>query len=146
MKKAIFTLVLVLTSLVSAQARNDFFHDASALPEVARNLINTCFKAKVSVVKVERVQGKIDEYEVVLSDGTEVDFDRHGNWECVETNVNRSVPTEIVPQAIRDYMTMKQKGHRIVGIERDKTGYVVELSNGAEIRFNPQGSFLCCGE
>lgn len=146
MKKILFTLLIALSGALCANARNDFFHDASALPEVARNVINTCFKSKVSVVKVERNQGKIEEYEVVLSDGTEVDFDRHGNWECVETNVAKSVPVEIVPQPIRDYMASKQKGHRIVGIERGKSGYTIELSNGAEIRFNPQGSFLCFGD
>ena len=81
-------------------------------------------------------------YEVILNDGTEISFDRDGNWENVEVNNTKSVPSTIVPKAIRAYVAKTHPGQRIVGIDKERKGYEIELSNGIDMKFDKAGQFL----
>ena len=78
----------------------------------------------------------------MLTDGTEISFDRQGNWKEVETSAQKSVPSAFVPAAAQRYVKEQHKGQHIVGIERTRGGYDVELSNGIDIKFNDAGSFV----
>lgn len=126
---------------VGASARDTYAHSDAVLPEAARTTINNNFKAKVSVVKIDKTMGRVSDYEVVLTDGTEITFDRNGNWDNIETANTSSVPRAFVPQAISDYVAKNQPGARIVGLDRERSGYEVELSNGVDIKFDRQGQF-----
>lgn len=112
------------------------------LPDAARTLIADNFKAQVSVVKVDKDFGRISEYEAVMTDGAEISFDRQGRWDNIETDRAGSVPAALVPQTIREYVARTQHGMRIVGIDKERHGYDVELSNGVEMRFDKTGNFL----
>jgi len=135
-------LVMVLGLSTAMSAGDKYAHDASVLPQAARTTIANNFKAGVSVVKIDKTLGHINEYEVVLTDGTEISFDNKGNWENVETSNSKSVPSGFIPDAVRKYVAKNQKGARIVGIERERDGYEVELSNGIDMKFNQAGQFL----
>lgn len=127
---------------LSVSARDTYARDASVLPTGARVTLDKNFKAKVSVVKIEKTLGRVDDYEVVLTDGTEVEFDRNGNWKNVETSSSKSVPASIIPVGIREHCKKYHSSARIVGIERNRGGYEVELSTGIEIKFNKEGKFV----
>ncbi|MCM1033675.1 MAG: PepSY-like domain-containing protein [Odoribacter sp.] len=142
MKKVLISLMMVLVAAGIAQARDEYAHDASVLPQAAQSVITKNFKGKVSVVKIDKDFGRISEYEVVLDDGTEITFDASGNWKDIETNVNKSVPSSMIPAGVADYVSRNHKGVRIVGIEKDRRGYEVELANGIDIKFNNEGQFL----
>lgn len=142
MKKLLLSMLAILGIAVCAQAKDTYTHDASVLPEAARTLIADNFKAQVSVVKVDKDFGRISEYEAVLTDGTEISFDRQGRWDNIETDRAGSVPAALVPQTIREYVARAQQGMRIVGIDKERHGYDVELSNGVEMRFDKTGNFL----
>ena len=141
MKKLLLMLGLVLGISAVASAKDTYAHDDSVLPEAARTTIANNFKSKVSVVKIEKDFGRISEYEVILSDGTEISFDRNGNWENVETNNSKSVPSSMVPKAIIDYVAKNQPKTRIVGIDKERNGYEIELSNGVDMKFDAKGNF-----
>lgn len=141
-KKILFAVVAVLTLSTCAQAKDTYAHDASVLPKAAQTTLANNFKAKVSVVKIEKDFGRVSEYEVILMDGTEVSFDRDGNWENVEVNKDKSVPAAFVPKAISAFVKKNQPGQRIVGIDKERKGFDVELSNGVDIKFDKQGNFL----
>lgn len=141
MKKLLFAIVAMLGFAVCAQAKDTYAHDASVLPKAAQTVIADNFKAKVSVVKIDKDFGRIREYEVTLTDGTEISFDRNGNWDNVEVNNAKSVPSAFVPKAISDYVGKNQKGTRIVGIDKERNGYDIELSNGVEMKFDKAGNF-----
>ena len=141
MKKLLLMLGLILGISAVATAKDKYAHDESVLPEAARTTISNNFKAKVSLVKIEKDFGRISEYEVILTDGTEISFDRNGNWENVETNNSKSVPSSMVPKAISDYVSKNQPKTRIVGIEKERNGYDIELSNGVDMKFDAQGNF-----
>ncbi|MDE7458256.1 MAG: PepSY-like domain-containing protein [Muribaculaceae bacterium] len=141
MKKLLLMLGLVLGISAVASAKDTYAHDDSVLPEAARTTIANNFKSKVSVVKIEKDFGRISEYEVILSDGTEISFDRNGNWENVETSNSKSVPSSMVPKAISDYVAKNQPKTRIVGIDKERNGYEIELSNGVDMKFDAKGNF-----
>ena len=142
MKKFLLLIALVVGAFTTAQARDTYAHDASVLPEAARTTIVNNFKAGVSVVKIDKDFGRISEYDVVLDDGTEIGFDRNGNWDKVEVNNTKSVPASIIPTSIRTTVAKLQPKQRIVGIEKERRGYDVKLSNGVEMKFDRDGKFI----
>lgn len=142
MKKIALILAMALGLSMSASARDTYARDASVLPEAAQVTLSKNFKAKVSVVKIEKTLGHVNEYDVVLTDGTEITFDRHGNWDNVETANTSSVPKALVPDAITQYVASAQPGTRVVGIDKERSGYDVELSNGLDLKFNRAGQFV----
>lgn len=141
MKKILFALIAILGIAVCTQARDTYAHDASVLPKAAQTTIADNFKAKVSVVKIDKDFGRVSDYGAILTDGTEISFDRDGNWENVEVSNSKSVPSAFVPKAIQDYVSKNQKGTRIVGIDKERNGFDVELSNGVEMKFDKAGNF-----
>lgn len=142
MKKFVLALIVALGFGATAIASDTYAHDASVLPQSAQTVIANNFKSKVSVVKIEKDFGRVSEYDVTLNDGSEISFDRHGNWKDVEVNASKSVPSSIVPDGVKIYVTSKHAGQRIVGIEKKRNGYDVELSNGVDIKFNKEAQFV----
>ncbi len=142
MKRIALMLALVVGMAVSMSASDTYAHDASVLPEAARTTIANNFKSTVSLVKIDKDFGRVSEYEVILNDGTEITFDRNGNWDNVETSNAKSVPAAFVPKGVRDYVAKNQPGTHIVGIDKERNGYDIELSNGVEIKFNKAGQFV----
>lgn len=142
MKKLLLSLIAVLGIASFAQARDTYAHDASALPKAAQTTIANNFKAKVSVVKIDKDFGRVSDYEAVLTDGTEISFDRNGNWDNIEVGNAHSVPAAFIPKAVQEYVGRNQQGTRIVGIDKERHGYDVELSNGVELKFDKVGNFL----
>ena len=142
MKKLFLTLMMVVSIATAAMARDKYTHDVKALPAAAQSTLKNNFKADVSVIKVDKDFGRVSEYEVILKDGTDVTFDRDGNWKAVETAQNKSVPKSMIMQAIVNYISQTQPGSHVTGIEKERTGYEVELSNGVDMKFDKQGTFV----
>lgn len=141
-KKILMALVAVFGISVAAMASDTFAHDASVLPMAAQTTLKNNFKAKVSVVKIDKELGRIKEYDVVLTDGTEIEFDHDGNWKDVEVSASKSVPAAFVPSGVAVAVKKLQPKQRIIGIEKKKSGYDVDLSNGVEMKFDKQGNFI----
>lgn len=141
-KRLVVAVMAVLSVAGIASARESYAHDGNVLPKAAKTVLAQNFKAGVSVVKLDKDFGHVREYEVVLTDGTEISFDRDGNWENVEVNINKSVPSGIVPNAISSYVKQNQPKQKIVGIEKERGGYEVALSNGIEMKFDKSGQFV----
>lgn len=142
MKKLLLFFTMLIGIVASTYAKDSYAHDASVLPQAARSVIAKNFKADVSLVKIDKTLGHIKEYEVILTDGTEISFDNKGNWENVETAQNKSVPSGFIPKGISDYVKKNHSGTRIVGIEKERNGYDIELSNGIDIKFDKNGNFI----
>lgn len=142
MKKLLMSLALIAGVTLGAAARDEYSYDASVLPENAQTTISNNFSSDVSVIKIDRTLGVVSEYEVTLADGTEISFDRHGDWESVETNTAQPVPASIVLKPISDYVKANYSGAKIVSVERDRRGIEVDLSNGTDLHFTHSGKFI----
>ncbi|WP_369695841.1 PepSY-like domain-containing protein [uncultured Duncaniella sp.] len=44
--------------------------------------------------------------------------------------------------AIATYVKQNHKGSRIIGIEKKRNGYEIELSNDLDLEFDKQGNFI----
>ena len=91
-------------------------------------------KASVLIVKPEH-----DEYEVRLSDGTELEFTRNFEWkkiDCEHSNTYTAVPAELVPEQIATYVKTNFADQSITKIEKKRRGWEIELSSELEIKFN----------
>lgn len=140
--KKLLLLLAVIVGVFSASARDNYSHDVKDLPIAAQTILKNNFKSDVSHIKIKKDWGQISEYDVVLSDGSEITFDSKGNWKDIEVRQSSSVPAKLVPDAISTYVKQNQKKAKITGIERKRSGYEVELSNGVEMKFNSDGKFL----
>lgn len=132
-------LLLLLAGLGSCERRRALTR--AQLPEVSQQFITEHFAgAEVSFAKVE-TEFLDKEYKVVLADGTKLEFNRKGAWEKVDCKCG-TVPEEIVPRPILDYVAQQFAGHRITCIERDRRDYEVELDNGFELKFDLDGLLI----
>ncbi|MDE6380450.1 MAG: PepSY-like domain-containing protein [Muribaculaceae bacterium] len=141
MKKLIFILA-VLFGVMTASARDNYSHDVNILPEKAQTAISQNFKADVSHIKIGKEFGKIRKYSVVLTDGSEISFDKHGIWKDVEVSNAASVPSGIIPTPIARFIKDNQSKAYVTGIEKKAYGYEVELSNGVDVIFTEKGKFI----
>ena len=81
------------------------------------------------------------EYDVYLNDGTELDFDANNHWETIESR-GKGVPAAFIPKAIATYVKSNYQNMSIVKIRKEHFGYEIELPNGLELSFDPQGRFM----
>ena len=77
-------------------------------------------------------------YEVHLNDGTEINFDRKGNWDKVDCKL-KAVPAHLIPATIASNVETQFSGTVITKIDKERYGYEIELSNGLDLKFNRQG-------
>lgn len=140
--KKLFLFIAIVLGVVSASARNNYSHDINILPETAQTVLKQNFKADVSHIKIGKEFGHIREYEVVMTDGSEISFDKHGNWKEVEVGQTAMVPAALIPNPIKTFVKENQTKAKVTGIEKKNYGYEVELSNGQDVRFTEKGKFI----
>lgn len=134
MKKFILTLLAILlvgTSL-SACGRKRVI-DPAELPTAATTLVQKHWPS--CVIDLAYIDGL--EYEVLLSDGTIIEFNRKGEWK--EMKCTDGLPVTLVPANITRYVTNRFPKQLIIKCEKMRGGYEIELANGLEIQFDMQG-------
>lgn len=134
----ILTTILTITGIISCK---DSIITADRLPDAAGSFINEYFAENtISYIKKDRGLVNIS-YEVVLQDGTEIEFDKSGNWDSIDCKRN-AVPAGLVPDAISEYVQVNFPGQLIVKIGREAFGYEIELSSDLELKFDKNGKML----
>lgn len=134
--KKLMTIILALLSMAAtACADNDKIISQEQLPAAAKEFIADHFaQNKILVVKLDNDLFSKD-YEVLFEDRTTIKFDKDGKWTEIECKVS-SVPNEVVPVQILEYVAKNYPDALIKQIDRDRKGYDVELSNKIELKFN----------
>ena len=141
MKKKILMLIMLVIATISVQARDYTTTKVSELPQKAQTYLKTHFKAKVNHINIDKnILGNKD-YEVILSNGSEIDFDNDGNMKEVDCGT-AAVPSSVVPKVIQQYVRNNYKGRKITKIEVSKHKYEIELNNGLDLEFDRSGRFL----
>ncbi|MDL2305823.1 PepSY-like domain-containing protein [Bacteroides sp. OttesenSCG-928-D19] len=142
MKKVLLMILIVLGTMQWAKASDVVTQDLKKLPTTAQNFLSQHFpQTRISYVKIEKefLSGK--EYEVVLTSGTEVTFNGKGEWKEVDSK-RASVPANIIPLTIRDYVKTNFADNIITQIEKEKRGYEVELDNDLTLKFTNEGRLI----
>ena len=140
MNKMLVLICAMLLTVSLAFARDKVTKDVAHLPVMAREMIQTHFtNVGVEYLKVKR-RSLVEKYEVFLSDGSELDFDRKGRWTDVE-NKHGAVPNSLIPVIIQKYLGTYYPNQRVVEIKQKRRGYELKLVNGLELVFDKQGRF-----
>lgn len=144
MKKILSLLVLAIVAVQFSFATDVITKDMNQLPLPARNFINRHFtKPEVAQIKIDKDLMEATKYEVLLTDGTEIDFDSKGNWEEVSAKKGQFVPASVIPGFAVDYLKVHNfVSEGVMKVERDRKGYEVELTTGVSFKFDKKGKFL----
>ncbi len=139
MKKIVMTGVIA-TFFMGA----GFAQEMNELPRNASDFIKQHF----STAQVEEVESndkwyninKKEMYEVELSDGTEIDFDRDGNVTEIESET--MIPEAALPQSIVSYVKANYSNANITEWEVSDNEHEIMLSDGTELEFDGNGEFM----
>lgn len=139
MKKFLRILMIAICCMGSCNmvmnADNDKPISVNALPAKAQALLTKHFSyQKVVLATIESdIIGK--NYDVVLKNGTKLEFDKKGNLTEIDCKQG-TVPALFIPQAIKNYLKANYAGQSVKKIEMNKNEYEVELTNGLDLTFN----------
>lgn len=139
MKRILRILMIAICCMVScnmvANAGNDKPISVNALPAKAQTLLSQHFNGqKVMLATIE--SGVVSRsYDVVLQNGTKLEFDKKGNLTGIDCK-QATVPDQLIPQAIKNYLMANYAGQSVKKIEMNKNEYEVELANGLDLTFN----------
>ena len=131
------TLALLVLATLSLHAGSDRVIQTNQLPKAAQLFLAKHFAGRnVSLAKEDRDFSGTT-YDVLLADGTEIEFSSRGEWKDVDGK-RTALPTSFIPAQIINALRAQHAGESIVQIERKRRGYKVELSSGLEVQFDPR--------
>ena len=128
---ALLVLVLIGTSITACGRKRVI--DPEQLPKAATELVQKHWPS--CVIDFAYIDGL--EYEVLLSDGTIIEFNKKGEWK--EMKCTDGLPVTLVPANITRYVVGRFPKQLIIKCEKMRGGYEIELTNGLEIQFDMQG-------
>jgi len=135
---AAFAFTLLFSLTVTAQKRNITLKE---LPATAQTFLAKHFPNQATSYIIED-KGYINtDYKVMLTGGTEIEFNGKGNLDEADGN-KKALPNSILPKAIATYIAANYKGQEIEKFEKEKSGYKVEFLNDLELKFDNAGKFL----
>ena len=119
--------------------------DFGDLPSEARSFIENYFpSADILSIVQEKEDGR-KEYQVKLSNGTDMEFDEDREWTNIECYFS-PLPTGILPANVITKVEELHPEAYINGVEKELGGYVVEVTDAGgidwDMRFNAQFEYV----
>ena len=139
--------ILAVISLLGLQSCENYvpFGNISPdkLPSASSAFIEQHFPGETILLAEKELNAGVTEYDVKLSDGTEITFDKDGEWKGVNCGT-RQVPDAIVPSNILEYVTQNFPEAFITEIEFKTLvkRYQVELNVDVELHFDKDGNLV----
>lgn len=119
--------------------------DFGDLPSEARSFIENYFPSADILSIVQEKENGRKEYQVKLSDGTDMEFDEDGEWTNIECYFS-PLPTGILPANVITKVEELHPEAYINGVEKELGGYVVEVTDADgidwDMRFNAQFEYV----
>ncbi|RED27109.1 putative PepSY-like beta-lactamase-inhibitor [Flavobacterium cutihirudinis] len=136
-KIIISTLALSLALTVNAQKKIA----VSELPKESQQFLKQYFNhTSVDIAKKDAEHGEKG-YEVILKDGTEVEFWKDGSYREVDGD-DKPIPTEFIPKEIKDYVAKHYPNEKITHIDYGHKDLDVDLTNKIDLEFTKDGKIL----
>jgi len=134
----IFAALLLLIAM-SATAQKKI--NASELPPGATVFLDKYFKGiPIEKAKKDAEHGEKG-YEVILKDGTEIEFWKDGAWREVDGK-GKPIPTAYISAVIIDYVAKNYPNEKITHIDYGHKDVDVDLTNKIDLEFDKSGRFL----
>ncbi|MEJ5145123.1 PepSY-like domain-containing protein [Sphingobacterium sp. MYb388] len=141
MKKIKTMAIVALVALSTVSYAQKKVINSNQLPANAQTFIKNNFASNQITSTIEEKENLLSkEYQVILNNGTKIEFDKSGNWEEVDGH-NNAIPLKFVPKSIQNYVTKSFPNTHIVKIKKSSRKFEVEISNGLELEFNKKGQF-----
>ena len=105
------------------------------LPAAAQKFVKTNFADNTVVFVTKDDDLLAPDYEVVLDNGTVLQFSSAGSLEKIEA-FRTGVPQNLIPEKIKDYVSANYPETTYREYEQDRGKHEVKLSNGLELTFN----------
>ena len=135
MKKIV--LILMCVFAMSAVVSCDRVVSADKLPAQAKQFVTAHFNG-IEVLSVRKDGFK---YDVVLFDGTELEFSHGGQWIEVDCGLN-PLPDGVLPANTAKYLTAKFPMNFATHVKFEHKRYEVELDNDLDLLFDKNGNFM----
>lgn len=132
----IFALVLLMTSCSDRPVA------PAQLPGAITAFIQQNFPNQAITFAQKDLEITGWQYDVVLADGTQIEFDTDQMWDKIQCPMTNPVPAVLIPAPIISYLRGNFPGVMIQKIDKDSFGYEVALANGLELKFNQQGALM----
>lgn len=133
-------LTALLFGLTSAMAvglnsSDDYPIKYDELPAEAKTFIAKHFaKEEISHITIDK--GILnDEYNVIFISGIKLEFSEDGKWTEIDCRYS-SVPDNLVPEKIREYVATHYPKNQITELKRDYNEWEVKITGGFELTFN----------
>ena len=133
--RRILVAIISLMAVVGISKADDRQIKFERLPAAAQKFVKTNF-ADNTVVFVTKDDDLIaPDYEVVLDNGTVLQFSSAGSLEKIEA-FRTGVPQNLIPEKIKDYVSANYPETTYREYEQDRGKHEVKLSSGLELTFN----------
>lgn len=144
-RKLLAFLPILLGAWMLSSCDDEKKIDFGDLPSEARSFIENYFpSADILSIVQEKEDGR-KEYQVKLSDGTDMEFDEDGEWTNIECYFS-PLPTGILPANVITKVEELHPEAYINGVEKELGGYVVEVTDAGgidwDMRFNAQFEYV----
>ena len=136
--KHIFAVALLFSAMaVTAQKKIT----TAELPKGANEFLAQHFSGiAVDKAKKDAEHGEKG-YEVILVDGTEIEFWKDGKYREVDGK-GKPIPTAFIPSNIVDYIKQHYPNEKITHIDYGHKDVDVDLTNKIDLEFDKSGKFL----
>ena len=108
--------------------------DFKELPVAAQQFIKKHFASEQVKMVILDKDVISNEYDILFTSGTKVEFKGDGEWECVKSPAG-DIPADLVPKKIASYVVKHYPTAKIVELSRNRNEWEVELNNGTELTF-----------
>jgi hypothetical protein len=139
--KRIVLVFAFLFSVAVAVAADDKPVTREQLPLAAREFMDKYFAGIKPTLIMRDDDVMYKDYEVVLSDGTRIDFSSLGEWQEITVR-NGSVPAALIPEGVTHYLSQHYPDVDARRVDRGRRSFEVELSNGFELTFDKHGRLI----
>jgi hypothetical protein len=134
-----FRVLGILAFVLLMTACSDKPVTPEQLPAPIKTFLQQNFPGQTISFAKKDLEGFGYQYDVVLADGTQIDFDTDDVWDKVACTLANPVPTALIPAPIVAHIQANFPDAMITKIDKEHYGYEVELANGLELKFNKQG-------
>jgi hypothetical protein len=140
--RRILIVILMMLPAIGTVCAADKPIPFDKLPQKAKQFFEAYFsKDDIVEVSVDNPYFFGTEYEVVLRDGSKIEFASQGEWMEVKMK-NKAVPLAIIPKTIILYVRKSFPDTFVTSMKKKGALYKVKISNALELEFSRQGEFL----
>lgn len=137
--KVLTVIVLAILFALKANAQKTTLSN-NEVPIEITTYIDQNFKDHKIRKVIKEIGNNIAEYEIKLNRRVELEFDE--SFKIKEIESKFGVSTHLLPSRIVEYLQAHYPDFKITEWKLNEHGQKVELSNGSEIQFDPNGNFI----